>query len=98
MEINNASRKFAKEFGLKMGWGRVGNGNFFRSKNGDLYNITLTSKGKVESRQFRLDCDYLISLDVETNSLKVYKKGDLKIGGVTRIGADGMKYYQAEVK
>lgn len=98
MEINNESRKFAKDLATKMGWKQEGKGNFFRNNNGDLYNITTTSKGKVESRQYRLDCKYLISYDIKTNSLKVFHKNDLKIGGVTRIGANGVKYYQVEVK
>ena len=96
MEANNKSREYAKELATTMGWLQEGRGNFYRNAKGDLLNITLTTKGKIESRQFRLDCKYLISLGTRTNTLSVFNKKDLIIGNVTRVGADGMHYYQAK--
>ena len=98
MEANNKSRNLAKDVAFAFGWEKEGNGNFFRTKRGDLVNFTLTTKGKIESRQFRLDCDYLVSYDDVKNKMYVHRREDLQVKGVTRIGADGTKYYQANLK
>lgn len=98
MDANNRSRKVAKDIALKMGWKQEGVGNFFTTKEGDLLNITLSTKGKVESRQFRKDCKYLVSFDEGTNTLSVYEQKDLIIKGVTRINAKGVHFYQANLK
>ena len=53
MEANNLSRKMTKDLAEDLGWEKQGQGNFFVTKQGELVNITLTTKNKVESRQFR---------------------------------------------
>jgi hypothetical protein len=98
MEANNISRKIAKEVAVKMGWVQEGNSNFFRNTQGKLINITVSTSGTVESRQFRKDCDYLVSYDTKTKKVSIYRNQDLKLSSVTRIGADGVVYYQARPK
>lgn len=98
MTPNNESRKFAKEFAETLGWKQVGNGNFFVTPKGHKVNVTSTTSGKVESRQFTLDCDYLACYDVNANKVYLHKKKDLEIGCVTRINSKGQKFYQASVK
>lgn len=98
MDANNRSRKVAKDLALKMGWKQEGSGNFFTTKDGDLVNITLSTKGKVESRQFRKDCKYLVSFNESANTLSVYQQKDLVLKGVTRINAKGVHFYQATLK
>ena len=98
MEANNISRKIAKGVAVKMGWVQEGNGNFFRNTQGKLINITVSTSCTVESRQFRKDCDYLVSYDTKTKKVSIYRNQDLKLSSVTRIGADGVVYYQARPK
>jgi hypothetical protein len=97
MNENNLSRKKAKEFAQRLGWQQQGRGNFFITNSGELVNITLCN-GVEESRQFRADCQYLITLREDSDLVKIYPREQLTIKGVSRIGPDGTKYYQANVK
>ena len=94
MTNNNISRFKAKELAAALGWKKVGNGNFFRTDNGELINITMCGK-KIESRQFRKDCTHLVVMSRDSDDFEVYNKGELTIGALTRVGPDGTKYYQA---
>lgn len=98
MEANNRSRKTAKEVAKTFGWQQIGSGNHFINSQGQKINFTLTTRGKIESRQWREDCDYLVCLNEKENKMFVKNKSDLEVKGVTRIGADGTKYFQAESK
>lgn len=97
MENNNISRSKAKDLASRCGWEKVGNGNFFKTKQGDLVNITMCD-GEPESRQFRLDCDYLVVTNSNNDSVKIYNREQLQVKGVSRIGPDGVKYYQANLR
>jgi hypothetical protein len=98
MSANNESRKFANQLANAFGWEKEGNGNFFRTRSGAKVNITMTTSGKIESRQFTLDCDYLACYDVTSKKIAVHKKEDLSIGNVTRINSKGVMFYQASLK
>lgn len=98
MEANNRSRKTAKDVAETFGWKQIGRGNHFVNKMGHKINFTLTARDKIESRQWREDCDYLVCFNETANKMVVKSKSELTVKGVTRIGADGTKYFQAEAK
>ena len=97
MNENNLSRKKAKQFAERLGWEQQGRGNFFLTQQGELVNITLCNDID-ESRQFRTDCSYLITLRENSDLVKIYHREQLVVKGLSRIGPDGTKYYQASVK
>lgn len=97
MQNNNLSRNKAKNLAAACGWKQVGNGNFFMTNKGDLLNVTMCD-GEPESRQFRLDCNYLVVTNPNDDSVKIYHRDQIVVKGVSRIGPDGIKYYQANVK
>ncbi len=98
MTKNNLSRKLVKDFATRCGWSQEGNGNFFKTSKGELVNITLCDSGVNESRQFRMDCDYLITIRSDSNQVQMFHRDQLDIKGVSRIGPDGTKYYQANAR
>lgn len=87
---NNLSRSKFIKFCKRNGFNRIGMSNSFEIA-GKVYGYSLASGG-VECRQFGEHYDGLVC-EFKDGSFGWYDKSQLRIGGITRIGPDGTKYF-----
>lgn len=91
---NNQSRKDFSDFCRDKRVERAGNNNAF-IMNGKVYGFSLVTKGySPECRQFGEAYSGLVC-KFSDGSFKWFDRSELSIGHITRIGPDGVKYYNA---
>ena len=95
--MNNLSRKMANRIEKLTGWRRDGIKNvFYDSENRKICFSLIANNRKIQARQFPLDADYLLTMNITTLTLYKVKREELKIGSVTRVSPDGEKFYNSE--
>ena len=95
LSANNQSRKEFIAFCKQNGFTRVGALNAFKVGE-DVYAFSMPS-GKPECRQFSEHYAGLVC-KMPSGKIEWFSKEQLLIGGLTRVGADGTKYFNAVLK
>ena len=95
LSANNLSRKDFITFCKQNGFTRVGALNAFRVGR-DVYGFSMPS-GEPECRQFSEHYAGLVC-KMPSGKIEWFSKEQLLIGGLTRVGADGAKYFNAVLK
>ena len=93
---NNLSRSKFARFCQRNGFTRLNASNSFELA-GKYYGYSLIKNGKVECRQFGEHYSGLVC-ESETGEVSWYDKSQLHIGNITRIGPDGVKYFNATLR
>ena len=91
---NNLSRKKFIKFCEKNGFKRIGANNAFEF-GGKIYGYSLVRGMKGECRQFGEHYEGLVC-EFKGGKFKWFNKDQLVMGGVTRIGPDGVKYFNVD--
>lgn len=93
---NNASREEFKSFCSEHGFTSIGFTNSFFF-NGKIYGFSKPSTNKAECRQFAEHYEGLVC-KLPSGTVKWFDKSQLVIGSCTRIGPDGVKYFNTYEK
>lgn len=96
VSANNRSRVSFLEFCKINGFTRIGANNAFEF-NGKIYGYSCVSGDDPECRQFGENYDGLVC-EFKSKELKWYDRSQLNVGSVTRIGPDGVKYFNVKGK
>ena len=94
LSANNASRAKFNKFCKQQGFKRVGAKNAFEFE-GKIYGFSVVSGKEPECRQFGENYAGLVC-SFKSGKTKWYTREQLNIGDVTRIGPDGIKYFNVE--
>lgn len=93
---NNWSRKQFKKYCLINGYKAEGKQNAF-IREGKVYAFSTPQTYKADCRQFGEHYVGLVCL-MPNGDYKEFNKNQLNFGAVTRVGPNGIKYYQAQEK
>ena len=97
MGRNNLSRKLFKDFCIKMGVKPVGRTNSFIDNQGCRVGFALKTDDNTV-RQYGEDYKGVVVANDTLSKIKYYGSEDVVKKSLSRIGADGYKYYNAHLK